>query len=335
MSPPMKVFAVLCFSLSLVAHARIIDDHDSAMIYSGSFGWKRSPDAPVPTPIPSISVSEPNVPIPIGWNTTSVNYTAPSFPQSAPNSKKTPTGAIIGGVMGGIVLLILAGVLSLVFLRRRRRRQARVEPPLPDTRAPETDVDWATMPHAKPPAVLAPPPPGIYPGQHPYMPPPVSEASRVGLPQASIITQPAVVRPSITSSSTDSATPAATSIMGASASGSLPSETQPIRAATSQEHNFEDSSSVTSIISPNNSTNGSVTPSIASSAPLVPRSTRCLTDEEVDFVASLYRQRLPPPDVARIIDNMLNEDGLTNGILATESKLIQPPANDFKGSGRG
>jgi hypothetical protein len=78
-----------------------------------------------------------------------------------------------------------------------------------------------------------------------------------------------------------------------------------------------------------------VTPSIASSARLVPRSTRCLTDEEVDFVASLYRQRLPPPDVARIIDNMLNEDGPTNGIMVTEYKPIQPTANDFKGSGRG
>jgi hypothetical protein len=106
------------------------------------------------------------------------------------------------------VLLILTGVLLLVFLRRRRRRQALVELPLPDTRSPETkfsQIDPATMPLAKPPAV-APPPPGIYPFnangtdglilvQYPHMPP-VSEASdipRVGLPQASIITQPAVV----------------------------------------------------------------------------------------------------------------------------------------------
>jgi hypothetical protein len=149
------------------------------------------------------------------------------------------------------VLLILAGDLSLVFLRRRRRRQAPVEPPLPDTRAPQagfsqidptSDIDWATMPLAKPPAV-APPPTAIYLGQHPYMPPPVSEASRVGLPQAPMITQPAVVRPS---SLADSATPATTSIMSASASGWLPSGTQPIRAATSQQDNFEDSTSIIS-----------------------------------------------------------------------------------------
>jgi hypothetical protein len=101
------------------------------------------------------------------------------------------------------VLLLLTGFLLLVFLRRRRRRQALVEPPLPDTRSPETkfsQIDPATMPLAKPPAVA--PPPGIYPFnangtdglilvQYPHMPP-VSEASdipRVGVPQASIITR--------------------------------------------------------------------------------------------------------------------------------------------------
>lgn len=260
------------------------------------------------------------------------------------------------------MLLVLAGVLSLVVLRRRRRRQARVEPPLPDTRFPEkaridptSDIDWATILLAKPPTVARPLPDfylsnangtdGLILGQRPYMPPSVPDSSdipRVGFPRVSIITQPAVVRPSITSSLANHDTRATTFIVNASASGSLPSETQPIRAATSQEHNFEDLSAVTSIMSSKNSMIDSGNPSIASSAPLVPRSTRCLTDEEVDFVASLYRQQLSPPDVARIIDNMLDEgeignkgDGPNNGIVVTQPKPIQPSAYDFKSGGQG
>lgn len=86
-----------------------------------------------------------------------------------------------------------------------------------------------------------------------------------------------------------------------------------------------------------------MTPSIASSAPpVVPRSTRDLTDEEIDFLASLYRQRLPPPNIVRIMKNMLVEgemgnkgEGPSSGIVVMDSKPIQPPAYDFKGSGRG
>ena len=112
------------------------------------------------------------------------------------------------------MLLILIGVLSLVFLRRRRRRRDRVEPPLPDTRAVETefsqinptsDINWATMPPTTSPTVAS-PPPGFYPfiaggtdglvlGQLPYMQPPIAEVSdipKIGLPHAPIIAQPAV-----------------------------------------------------------------------------------------------------------------------------------------------
>lgn len=235
---------------------------------------------------------------------------------------------------------------------------------MPATRGPEAQVsqieptsgiNWATMPPATPPT-LASPPPGFYPfnasgtdglilGQRPYMPPAVPEASdipRVGLPHASIIAQPAVVRPPITSSLANPATPATTSIISASTSEPLPLAIQPTKKAPTQDHDFEDLSSVNSITSPRDSTIDSGTPSIASSAPLVPRSTRYLTDEEVDFVASLYRQRLPPPDVARIIENMLEEgemgnkaEGPSSGIVVMDSKPIQPPAYDFKGSGRG
>jgi hypothetical protein len=235
---------------------------------------------------------------------------------------------------------------------------------LPDTRGPEAQVsqiepssgiNWATMPPATPPTVAS-PPPGFYPfntsgtdalilGQHPYMPPPVPEASdipSVGLPHASIIAQPAVVRPPITSSSASRTTPATTSIISAYTSKPLPLEIQPTKMAPVQDHDFKDLSSVNSFTSPRDSTIDSGTPSIASSAPLVPRSTRNLTDEEVDFVASLYRQRLPPPDIERIIENMLDEgemgskgEGPSGGIMVMDSKPIQPPAYDFKGSGRG
>lgn len=274
-------------------------------------------------------------------------------------------GAIIGGVIGGVALLILACLLFFfVFLRRRRRLQARVESPLPDTRGPEAQVsqieptsgiNLATMPPATAPTVAS-PPPGFYPfnasgtdglilGQHPYMRPPIPEASdipRVGLPHASIIAQPPVVRPLITSSSANPTTPATTSIISASTSEPLPSEIQPTKKAPTQEHDFEALSSVNSITSPRDSTIDSGTLSIASSAPLVPRCTRYLTDEEVDFVASLYRQRLPPADVARIIENMLEEgeigskgEGPSSGIVVMDFKPNQPPAYDFKGSGRG
>ena len=75
-----------------------------------------------------------------------------------------------------------------------------------------------------------------------------------------------------------------------------------MKAATNQEHNFEDLSSVTSITSPKNSMVDNVTPSVASSALLAPRSTQYLTDEEVEFVASPSRQRLPPQDFEGIMD---------------------------------
>ena len=272
-------------------------------------------------------------------------------------------GAIIGGVIGGIAVLALACLLFFLgFLRRRRQQQARVEAPLPDTPEaqvsqiePTSGIILATMPPATPRAVAS-PPPGFYPfnasgtdglvlGQRPYMQPPVAEASEipmVGLPHASIIAQPAVVRSPITSSSANPTTPATTSIISASTSEPLPLEIQPTEKAPIQNHNFEDLSSVNSTTSPGDSTIDSVTPSIASSAPLVPQSTRYLTDEEVDFVASLYRQRLPPPDIARIIENMLQEgetenkgEGPSSGIVVMDPKPTQPPAYDFKGSGRG
>ena len=218
------------------------------------------------------------------------------------------------------MLLILTVVLLLVFLRRRGRRQARVESPLPDETKlspfnSTSGIDRATMPLAEPSAVAS-PPPGLYPfhenatdsltSSHKlYMPPPVPQAfdtPRVGLPQASITVQSAVARPSIVSSLEISATPATTSIISASASGSLPSKTQPMKTATIQEHNFENLSSVTSITSPRNSMVDNVTPSVASSALLAPRSTQYLTDEEVKIVASPSRQHLPPQDFEGIMD---------------------------------
>ena len=75
--------------------------------------------------------------------------------------------------------------MSLVFLRRRRQRQATVDSPLPDTRLPRflllqrKRYQW------------------LNPGKHLYMLPPVPEAfgvPRVGLPHASIIAQLALVR---------------------------------------------------------------------------------------------------------------------------------------------
>ncbi|EDR04943.1 uncharacterized protein LACBIDRAFT_303842 [Laccaria bicolor S238N-H82] len=191
------------------------------------------------------------------------------------------------------------------------------------------------MPLAKPSAIAS-PPSGVYPfnanttdslilDQTPYMLPPVPQAfdnPRVGLPQASISTQPAVARPSITSSSANSAAPATPSIiMSASAHGSLPLKTQPMKAATSQVHNFEDLSSATSITSPKDSVIDSVTPSIASSALLVPQITRCLAvDEPVEFVDSPYRQRLSLQDVEGIIDNS-NVSFLGQGTTKSNAKF--------------
>lgn len=78
--------------------------------------------------------------------------------------------------------------------------------------------------------------------------------------------------------------------------------------------------------------------STASSSTLVrPRSNRCLNDEQVEFVAGLYRQRIPPPDVARIVETLLEDEESSGNDQASSSRIIpsdrqwsSPPAYDFK-----
>ena len=89
-----------------------------------------------------------------------------------------------------------------------------------------------------------------------------------------------------------------------------------------------------SITSPRDSIIDSVTLSIASSAPLVPRSTRCLADEEADFVAAVvsakcctYHSQLDEGEIEN------KRGGPSNGIVVTQAKPIQLSAYDFK-SGR-
>lgn len=51
----------------------------------------------------------------------------------------------------------------------------------------------------------------------------------------------------------------------------------------------------------------------------------------MDFVASLYGQRLPPPDIGLIIENMLGKGEIGNKGWErwNYSKPIQPSAYDF------
>ncbi len=44
-------------------------------------------------------------------------------PLGAQNSNGTPIGAIVGGVVGGVGALVIAGLITWVLLRRRKRRQ--------------------------------------------------------------------------------------------------------------------------------------------------------------------------------------------------------------------
>ena len=105
------------------------------------------------------------------------------------------------------------------------------------------------------------------------MPPPIPENSglpRVGLPHSSVIAQLALIRPLTVSSFAKSTTPATTSIISSSTSELPPLKIQPTKKAYTEDHDFEDLSSVNNRVS-------SGTPSVA----------QYLTDEEMDLVASL------------------------------------------------
>jgi hypothetical protein len=55
------------------------------------------------------------------------------------------------------------------------------------------------------------------------------------------------------------------------------------------------------------------------------RGTPDISDEEVVFVASLYRQRLPPPDVVHIIQDMFDEGEIGNkgeGAMELWSRIL-------------
>jgi len=57
----------------------------------------------------------------------------------------------------------------------------------------------------------------------------------------------------------------------------------------------------------------------------------------VEFVAGLYRQRIPPPDVARIVETLLEDEESSGNDQASSSRITpsdrqwsSPPAYDFK-----
>ena len=61
-------------------------------------------------------------------------------PTSSPSSKSSSnTGAIVGGVVGGLVVISLAAVAIVFFLRRRRQDAPAVTPPVVDTSQPPMD----------------------------------------------------------------------------------------------------------------------------------------------------------------------------------------------------
>ena len=121
--------------------------------------------------------------------------TAPPPPPPPPPkpSKKTNIGAIVGGTVGGVVLLIVAISGLLFCLRRKRNRQTQASSARPDiTRVPSStqgyssDPKYSVSPHSSP---YTPPPP-VHPeysyrhpahGQPPipYYPPPL-DASCTG-----------------------------------------------------------------------------------------------------------------------------------------------------------
>jgi hypothetical protein len=83
--------------------------------------------------------------------------------------------------------------------------------------------------------------------------------------------------------------------------------------------------------------------SARSLSPSIPRSSQYLTDDQVDFVAGLYRARIPPTDVARIVESMVREGepsasgassgtGVAAGGQAAAASPAAPPAYDFKTS---
>lgn len=49
-----------------------------------------------------------------------------SFSNSSTSSKSVPTGAIVGGVIGGLALLVLLALLIFCCLRRRRKKREEI-----------------------------------------------------------------------------------------------------------------------------------------------------------------------------------------------------------------
>jgi hypothetical protein len=95
---------------------------------------------------------------------------------------------------------------------------------------------------------------------------------------------------------------------------------------------------------PSSSLPPSSPPTSVKTLPASVLSGQTLSEEQIEFVAGLYRQKLPAAEVARIVERMINEEGAPSGIGHAEGSSSgtgavtrpadpaadSPPGYDFK-----
>ena len=170
--------------------------------------------------------------------------------------------------MGSITPLLLACLLFLfVCWRRQRQRQTTVDTPLPDTLGLETELSQneplqvsigATMPPATPPTVASPTPRFLLLQRKRYRwlnPVHAATNFRKFWPSEGGITllisncSACIGQTADNVFTAKSTTPATTSIISSSTSELLPLKCQPTKKAPTEDHDFEDLSSVNNRVS--------------------------------------------------------------------------------------
>jgi hypothetical protein len=216
--------------------------------------------------------------------------------------------AIAGGTVGGVTFIFLA--LALLLFRSQRRKRDRL--------SSETEAGSQAQLSQAYPRSQAQAPIGFTPEplMYPVHPEPMSQHTPL---QPSFIPAPVVAyigangNPRAVSSVTQDS--AWSQFSGASSAGRALLATTAARSPTA-------STPTESVITPPPSTRGGRS------------GQQALSEEQVDFVAGLYRQGVPAPEVARIVERLLNEersraDQGSSDVLAKDSDPA-PPVYDFK-----
>ncbi|KAI9569020.1 hypothetical protein HD554DRAFT_643022 [Boletus coccyginus] len=230
-----------------------------------------------------------------------------SIDSSSSNSTKTNLTAIVGGVVGGVVGLL--ALLALAFFCFRRRRRQRIhtlnERPnpffLPQPEAGYTDADADADPFASSAMVVASRPPRA---SRPVQSWTGSEAGSTAHLTARDSRGPSPMTDSshmrVSPSGNDSA-PSSVPVSGGVAAATPPEQdaSTPIRTATTAVPDRAASLDVPNALPDT-----------------------VLTDDQADFVNTLFNNNVPVPVVARVLERMLaNPQGMTSGIGYSDPEL--------------